>query len=151
LKALEKCYFCDRLIDVKQLEGHMIYEDELILVTHEIDAEVPTYLGAVLIQTKRHTENGLASLTDAEGQRIGIIVAQVSRALKELVGAAWTYTYCFTEGFRHVHQFVVARHPKMPQEYVRLRFDEWEQAPKGSPAQIAELSHQLAERIRILS
>jgi histidine triad (HIT) family protein len=145
---VEACYFCDRLRDVKEWEGRLIYEDNLVHVTHQINNEGPTYLRAVLIQTKRHTE-GLAGLTDAEAERIGLLVAQISRGLKDLVGAAWTYTYCFTEGFRHVHQFVYARYPGTPTEYVRLRVDEWKQAPKGSSQQISQLSHQLGARLRI--
>jgi len=148
---VERCYFCDRLANPKEWEGRLIYEDDLVHVTHQIDTEMPTYLGAVLIQTRRHTESGLASLTDDEGQRIGLLVAQISRGLKDLVGATWTYTYCFTEAFRHVHQFVLARHSDMPPEYVRLRVVEWKQAPRGSPAQIAELSRKLSERLRIPS
>jgi diadenosine tetraphosphate (Ap4A) HIT family hydrolase len=145
------CYFCDRLRNVKEWEGRLIYEDDLIHVTHQINNEGLSYLGAVLIQTKRHTEGGLAGLTDAEAQRIGLLVAQISRGLKDLVGAAWTYTYCFTESFRHVHQFVLARYPGTPPEYIRLQVDEWKQAPRGSTEQISKLSHQLAARLRIPS
>lgn len=146
-----KCYFCDRLTNVKEWENRLIYEDDLIHVTHQIDPEGSTYLGAILIQTKRHTEDGLAGLTDAEGQRVGLLVVQIGRALKDLVGAAWIYTYCFTEAFRHVHQFVFARYPEMPNEYVRLRVAEWAQAPRGSAEQVTHLCHQLRERLRILS
>lgn len=134
---------------MKEWEGSLIYEDDLVHVTRHINSEGLTYLGAVLIQTKRHTEGGLAELTDAEAQRIGLPVAQISRGLKDLVGATWTYTYCFTEGFRHVHQFVLARYPRITLEYVRLRVDEWKQASRGSPEQVSQLSHQLGARLRI--
>ena len=143
--AMEKCYFCDRLTIRKEWENNLIYEDDLVLVTHQTVAEGLSYLGSVLIQTKRHTEDGLAELTDAEGQCIGLLVAQISRALKDLVGAAWTYTYSFTEAFRHVHQFVIARYSNMPPEYVRLRINEWKEAPRGPPDQITHLSRQLGK------
>jgi len=147
----ERCFFCDRLKNVEDWEDSLIYEDDLVHVAHQIDPEGPSCLGAVLIQTKRHTESGLAGLTNLEGQRMGLLVAQISRALKELVGAAWTYTNCFNERFRHVHQFVFARYPDMPTEYVRLRVNEWKRAPRGSRAQVADLSRQLRERLSVRS
>lgn len=147
--TVERCFFCDRLASVEDWDSSLIYEDDLVHVTRQIDPEGPSYLGAVLIQTKRHTESGLAELTDAEGQRIGLLVAEISRALKELVGAAWTYTYCFNERFRHVHQFVFARYSDMPAEYVRVRVNEWSQAPRGSREQVAHLSRQLRERLSV--
>ena len=146
---MSECPFCNRLKDVAQWSERLVYEDDLVLVTHEFDANAPSYLGAVVIQTKRHTEHGLADLTDSEGQRFGLLVAQISRALRELVGAAWTYTYCFTEAYQHVHQFVCARYPDMPPEYAKLRFREWEEAPRGTSAQVAELSKKLDARLRI--
>ena len=146
---MKECPFCNRLKDVGQWSEGLVYEDDLVLVTHEFDANAPSYLGAVVIQTKRHTEHGLADLTDSEGQRFGLLIAQISRALRELVGARWTYTYCFTEAYQHVHQFVCARYPDMPSEYVRLRFREWKGAPRGTPAQVAELSKKLRARLTI--
>jgi diadenosine tetraphosphate (Ap4A) HIT family hydrolase len=148
---VKECPLCDRLKDADQWSGRLVYEDDFVLVTHEIDTDEPTYLGVVLMQTKRHTEHGLTDLTDSEGQRIGLLVAQISRALRDLVSAAWTYTYCFTEAYQHVHQFVCARYPNMPPEYVRLRFDEWKEAPRGTPVQVAELSKKLGARLRISS
>ena len=148
---LKECYFCDRLKDANQWSERLVYEDELVLVTHEVEADGPTYLGMVLIQTKRHTNHGLTDLTDAEGQRIGLLVAQISRALGEVVGAAWAYAYSFTEVYQHMHQFVCARYPNMPQEYARLRFDEWKEAPRGTSAQVAELSKKLSARLKIYS
>ena len=84
---MKECPFCNRLKDVGQWSEGLVYEDDLVLVTHEFDVNAPSYLGAVVIQTKRHTEHGLADLTDSEGQRFGLLVAQISRALRELVGA----------------------------------------------------------------
>jgi diadenosine tetraphosphate (Ap4A) HIT family hydrolase len=146
---MKECFFCNMRKDVSQWSERLVYEDDLVLVTHEIDSDGPTYLGAVLIQTKRHTEHGLTDLTDLEGQRIGFLVAQISRALRDLVGAAWTYTYSFTEAYQHVHQFVCARYPNMPPEYARLQFREWKEAPRGTSPQVAELSKKLGSRLRI--
>jgi diadenosine tetraphosphate (Ap4A) HIT family hydrolase len=145
--AKSACLFCQRLNLPAERQAPLIYEDSLVHVTHELDGEGCTYLGTVLIQTKRHTEAGLSSLTDEEGERIGELVAQISRALRELVGASWCYTYCFTEVYRHVHQFVVARYPQMPQEHVRLGATEWPEAPRGSSRDVRQLARALRDRV----
>ncbi|MCI4352302.1 MAG: hypothetical protein L3K14_02805 [Thermoplasmata archaeon] len=137
------CFFCERLAGPGPRREPLIYEDSLVHVTHWSDWQGPSYQGAALIQTKRHTDGGLPTLTLAEGGRIGRLVVEVSRALRDVVGAAWTYTYCFTEGYRHVHQFVVARYPNTPAKYKRLKVTEWQGAPHGTPAQIRKLAQRL--------
>ncbi|MFZ0829694.1 MAG: hypothetical protein WCB18_03125 [Thermoplasmata archaeon] len=141
------CFFCKRLSLPLADQDPLIYEDSLVHVSHELDEAAPTYLGTIVIQTKRHTDAGLSSLTDEEGERIGELVAQISRAVRELVGASWCYTYCFTEGYQHMHQFVVARHPRMPPEHVRLGAKDWPGAPRGNPEQIRSLASSLAKRV----
>jgi diadenosine tetraphosphate (Ap4A) HIT family hydrolase len=101
----------------------------------------------VEIVLRRHTEHGLSDLTDEEGQRIGLVVAAVSRALREVAGAAWTYTHAYTEGFRHVHQFVVARPPGLPVEFLRLDLPRWPGAPRGDAAAVRALAAALRERV----
>jgi diadenosine tetraphosphate (Ap4A) HIT family hydrolase len=137
------CPFCDLLAGPNRGDGRVIFEDDIVWAAHELDAEGDSYRGAVMLLLKRHTDDGLAGITEEEGERIGRLVAGVSRALKAVVGAAWTYTYCFTEGVRHVHQFVVARYPGVPPRYVRLEIQNWPGAPRGSPEEIRLLAEQL--------
>ena len=141
------CFFCERLSDSGREREPLVYEDPLVHVTHWLNGEGPTYKGAILIQTKRHTDGGLPTLTEEEGERIGRLVVQISAALRDVVGAAWTYTYCFTEGYRHVHQFVVARYPNTPPRQVRLKVTDWEEAPRGKPGEICRLAARLAARL----
>jgi histidine triad (HIT) family protein len=141
------CWFCERLRNPGSHAAGWIYEDDLVHVSHWSSEGELAYRGALVIQTRRHTEHGLASLTDLEGRRIGLLVAQLSRALKEVTGAGWTYTYCFTEGFRHVHQFVVARYLETPPEHVRTELQSWPGAPRVSLEEVRRLSGVLAGRI----
>jgi histidine triad (HIT) family protein len=142
------CAFCALLSDPHRGAGRVLYEDELLWVAHEIEEGGPSYRGAVMILVKRHTESGLAGLTDEEGARMGRLVAQVSRALRSVLGAPWAYTYCFTEGFRHVHQFVVARYPGVPARYLRLGIQRWPKAPRGGVREIEELVRALRSAMR---
>jgi len=137
-----ECFFCRSLEDRAAFEERGVYEDDLLRATHPIEEEGPTFLGTVLVQTKRHAE-GLAGLTDAEAERLGWLVTRLSRALGTTVGAAWTYAYCFSEGYRHVHLFVDARYPNLPAAHVRLGLHEWPDAPRGDPAAVRALAHRL--------
>ena len=141
------CPFCRRFADPSGPREPLVYEDDLVRATHRLDPEGATYLGVVFIRTKRHTPGGLPDLTDPEAERIGWLVAQVSRAMRRSLGAAWTYTYCFTEGFRHVHQFVVARYPGTPPDMVRLDVEDWPGAPRGPPAEVRRVARQLGQEI----
>jgi histidine triad (HIT) family protein len=132
------CFFCGRLREPGSIEAWRIYEDDLLVATHQVEANGPTYLGTVMVQTRRHTE-GLGGLTDREAERLGLVVTRISRALRSTLGAEWTYAYCFTEAFRHVHTIVDARYPGLPKEYVRLGIHEWPLAPRGDAEAVRRL------------
>ena len=137
--AMVECPFCRLVQDPDRSAGRLLFEDDLVWAAHEFAAEGPTYRGAVIVVLKRHTEGGISEMTDAEGARMGRSVARISRAFRSVLGAPWAYTYCFTEGFRHVHQFVVARYPNVPARYVRLGLLDWPKAPRGNADDIREL------------
>jgi histidine triad (HIT) family protein len=140
------CFFCDRLRNRKEIEDWCVYEDDLLVVAHQVEIGEPTYLGTLLIQTKRHSE-GLAGLTDKEAERLGLLAARISRALKEVLKAEWTYAYCFTAAFRHVHMIIDARYPGVPREHVRLGIHEWPDAPRGDPEAVRSLVQQVRARL----
>ncbi|MCI4357540.1 MAG: HIT family protein [Thermoplasmata archaeon] len=142
------CTFCDLLTDPERGSGRVLYEDDLLWVAHELEEGGASYRGAVMLLLKRHTESGLAEITDEEGARMGRLVAQVSRALRAVLGVPWTYTYCFTEGFRHVHQFVIARYPGVPARYVRLGIQRWPKAPRGNRPEVERLVRALRNSMR---
>lgn len=140
--ASSECSFCLPTGDPHGLTDRIIWEDESFLVTHPLEADGPTYLGLLLLQTKRHVA-GLADLRDDESRELGLLMARLSRSIKECTGAAWTYGYAFMEGVRHVHMFIVARYSATPKEYHRLGIVEWPERPQGGPEEVAQLSARL--------
>lgn len=143
---LPDCVFCRRLRIRAGLDRWTVYEDEVFLAAHQVTETGPDPLGIVLVQTKRHVPD-LASLTDAEAARLGLVLARVSRALTACTAAAWTYCFGFMEAYRHVHVVIASRHPDLPAEYVRLRFHEWPQGPHGGRAEVADLCRRLRAAI----
>lgn len=136
------CLFCERLRSPGRLRACRVYEDGQFFVAHQLEEVRPTYLGALLLQTRRHALS-LGALTEEEARGLGPVVSRVSRALEEVTGASWTYCFAFTEGYRHVHLVLVARYPGVPPEYVRLAITDWPDAPRGGPREVAELSGRL--------
>ena len=136
------CMFCERLRNPGWLADRLVYEDELFHVSHQLNEEGQTYLGSVIIQTRRHVHD-LAELTEKEAARLGSVITRSSRALKNCTGAGWTYAECFLERYQHVHVIVTARYPSMPKEYIRLSIRKWPDAPMGTRAKVDELSRRL--------
>ncbi|MCI4372368.1 MAG: HIT family protein [Thermoplasmata archaeon] len=140
------CMFCQRATDFGPLSDRCVYEDSSFHASHQIYEDGPSYLGIILIQTKRHVPN-LAALSDSESERLGWLIGRLSRALGMCTPAEWTYCFGFTEGVRHVHMLIAARYPGMPKEYVRLAIADWPGAPHGDPIQVAELVSRLRSAV----
>jgi histidine triad (HIT) family protein len=138
------CHFCQRMTHPGVLRDRLVFEDDSFHVSHQLEEDGPTYLGILLIQTKRHAP-GLAELTDGEGRKLGYLIQRTSRALRTCTSAAWTYVFSFTEGYRHVHVVIAARYPETPREYVRLSITDWPDAPKGGRPEVVALSQRLRE------
>jgi histidine triad (HIT) family protein len=142
-----ECVFCERAARPGALTRRSVFEDARFLVTHQANEDGPTsYLGALLLQTKRHVPN-LGELTDTEAMGLGQLLARTSAALIRCTGAEWTYTFSFTEAFRHVHFVVAARYAGLPQRYYRLGFADWPAAPRGSLTEVEALAARLREEI----
>ena len=137
------CRFCDGVDLRAQDPARVVYEDDRFYVAHPLDGEQPTYLGSLVTVTKRHVPS-FAELTVDEAQALGLLLSQVSRALKAVTGAGHIYAYFFGEAFHHVHAFTVARYDEMPADYARLDVERWPEAPHGD----AEKVEALCARIR---
>ena len=96
-----------------------------------------------MVEPRRHTP-GLAELTDEEAQALGLLVARLSRALKESEGAEHVYAFVLGDRVPHLHVHLVPRYPGAPPEYWGVRVDEWPGAPRGD----ADAVHALCLRLR---
>lgn len=97
--------------------GGAIYDDGLVRAGHTLPGPggTPAYLGYLFVEPKRHAA-GLADLTRAEAEALGVIVTRLSRSL------------VVTQGAQHVYAFVlgdnlVSRYPTAPREFWGLRSD----------------------------
>lgn len=131
------CVFCHALQPSDERNRLVVYEDELVLATHLV-ADGPSYLGQLLLQTKRHIPN-YAELLDDESRAVGIATARLSRALKSCTNAETIYVVTLAEVVPHLHTFLTSRYLGTPPEYWRMNIERWPDAPRGGREALTSL------------
>lgn len=139
---MEACLFCNIQQGLIPAVGGPIYQDELVYAHHFHSGEGPTYLGHLMLETKRHTP-GFADLIPAEAQAIGLLITRLSSALKAGTGAEKVYVVFYGEVTPHLHVHLTARYPDTPVEYLRWNIEDWPGAPRGNVDEIAALCQRL--------
>ena len=142
------CFVCDKHRDLGSVPGGELVSDEHIVVSH-LPLSTPqgtaesVYLGHLVLEPRRHIRE-LGELTPDEGASLGRLTARASAALTAAEGAEHVYAAVIGHGVEHLHLHLLPRYPGTPREYWWVRVDEWPDAPRGGPADVAAL----AERLR---
>jgi histidine triad (HIT) family protein len=144
--SLETCLFCAIQRGHRPPTGGAVYEDDLVYAHHWQDEDGPTYLGHVMVETKRHTPD-FADLTPAEAQAIGLLITRLSSAMKRCTDAEKVYAVFYGEVTPHLHVHLTARYPNTPPHYLRWRVEEWPDAPHGQADDIAALCQRLRDTL----
>ena len=141
---METCLFCNIQQGLIPVTGGPIYQDELLYAHHFHSREggEPTYLGHLMLETKRHTPD-FADLIPAEAQAIGLLITRLSSALKACTGAEKVYAAFYGEVTPHLHIHLTARYSGTPAEYLRWNIEDWPAAPRGNVDEIAALCQRL--------
>ena len=71
--------------------------------------------GWLFLQTIRHVE-GPMGMNGEEAGELGVLVAQLSGAIKAVTGAEKVYVLAYGERFPHFHLVLLPRHPFAPPE-----------------------------------
>jgi len=148
-RELLECLVCRKHRGEFTVPGGAIYEDDRVYAGHAQirEGQTTAYLGYLMAEPKRHTP-GLADLTDADAQALGLLVARLSRALKATEGAEHVYAFVLGDLVGHVHVHVVPRYPGAPREYWGPRVDDWPDAPRGGPQEMEEVCARLREALK---
>jgi len=137
------CFICRKHRGEIVIPGGAIYEDDLLYAGHVATQEgQAAYLGYIMVETKRHAP-GLAELTDVESQAVGLLVARISRALRDSEKAEHIYAFVIGDGVPHFHMHVIPRYRGAPREYWGVHVDEWPGAPHGGTQEIVTLCSRL--------
>lgn len=136
------CFICGKHRGEEYVPGGFLCQDELVYASHIGQEGQPTYLGYLMIETKRHVA-GLADLTNAEAQAAGLMASRLSRALKACTDAEHIYEFILGHHIPHLHIHILPRYPGAPREYWGTHTDEWPDAPRGGEQEIAALCERL--------
>ncbi|MGD8632940.1 MAG: HIT family protein [Anaerolineales bacterium] len=142
------CFICCKQREKAPPPGGWIYADDLVMASHanlKPDSG-DQYLGWVVLETRRHTPD-LASLSDEEAQRIGLITSKIASALKNELEAEKIYSFVIGERVAHFHLHLLPRYPNTPQEYWGARVNEWPGAARGSEPELTALCSRLRSRL----
>lgn len=133
----QECLICRKHAGAISVPGGAIYTDDLLYVGHVQPAET-AYLGHLLIETKRHVAT-LDGLDVNEAATVGVLAARLAQALKATEGADHVYAFVLGDAVPHFHLHIVPRYPGTPHDYYGPRVDDWPEAPRGGPDEIAAL------------
>jgi len=125
----DSCFVCDKHRQGADVEGGVIYEDDLVYAGHaHTVGRSDAYLGYLIAEPKRHVA------------ALGRLVSNLARALQVVEGAEHVYSFVFGDGqVRHLHVHLVPRYPGTPREYRGHQVTEWPGAPRGGTEEIAAL------------
>lgn len=140
------CFICRKHQGDVEVPGGAIYEDDLLYAGHAQirDGQMTAYLGYLMIEPKRHVAS-LAELDDGEAKALGLLASRLSRALKASEGAEHVYAFALGDHVPHLHLHLVPRYPGAPREYWGVRVDEWPEAPRGGPGEMATVCERLRD------
>ncbi|AST91197.1 HIT family protein [Sutcliffiella cohnii] len=139
----EGCFICNKHARNIELAGVTIYEDEFVYVGHMDRNGKPNYLGHIMIDLKRHAPT-LAEMTMEEAVAFGMIMAKVSKALKESENAEHIYSFVAGDAVPHLHMHLVARYPNTPKEYWGpWDVYDWEGGPMGDNNEVISLCNRI--------
>lgn len=144
----QDCFVCQKHRGEIVLPGGAILQDDLVYCGHAWSQDEPEgiYLGACIVEPKRHVASW-AELSDAEAQRIGLVVRDMAQALKDFESAEHVYVFVLGHHIPHLHIWVVPRFPGTPREYWGLQLFEWPDRVKGSAGEVERLCDRLRQGI----
>lgn len=148
-QKLKGCFICNKHRAAIQIPGGAIYQDNLVYAGHVRipEGESTAYLGHLTVETKRHIP-GLAELVDSEAQALGLLIAHLSKALKDVQGAEHVYLFVLGHHTHHLHIHIVPRYRGTPRKYWDVSIDEWPDAPRGGPEEIETVCAKLRDYLR---
>lgn len=116
-------------------------------VVHSYDTALPGWL---VIVARRHIA-ALHELTTPEAAELGVLIRQVSLALRDVTGCLKTYVIQFAEaaGHPHVHFHIVPRMADQPEEYRSMKIFAYLGVPAAERVS-EERMNEIAARVRLL-
>jgi diadenosine tetraphosphate (Ap4A) HIT family hydrolase len=137
------CPICAKHRGEGPLVGHVVGENELLLVSHRpVGDDGTAALGYLFVEPRRHVPY-LDDLTEAEAEAIGRVVRRAAAGLRTELAVDFVFSIIAGMSVAHFHQHLFVRHAGTPEEFGFMAGHEWADAPRGDAQAIEELCGRL--------
>ncbi len=149
MDKLVECYSCELRLRRDKGEASLwdnIYRTPQWDVVHSYNTGL---LGWLVMIPRRHIA-AIDELNDAEASELGVLMRQVSKALKDVTGCQKTYVLQFAEHPQHphVHFHIVPRMPNQPDDRRGPKIMEYQRVPESEYVN-EETMNQFAKQIQL--
>ncbi|MFC9436615.1 HIT family protein [Nocardia sp. NPDC057030] len=121
----------------------MIFENDLIVVTHRPLDQATPIPGYLFVETRRHTPT-VATLTDPEAAAVGMAVTRAARALQQELTPEHVFSAITGRSVPHFHQHVFARPHGTPPTTPWTDVGSWPDSPRITPTALKTLCARLS-------
>ncbi|MBY6036605.1 HIT family protein [Fictibacillus nanhaiensis] len=140
---MEDCFICNKHKGNLETSGVMIFEDDFVYVGHIDNGEKPSYLGHIMIDLMRHAPS-LGDMTMDEAKAFGVIMARISKAIKETENAEHIYSVVSGNSVPHLHMHIIPRYQNTPKEHWGpWEVYDWPEAPFGKNDEIVKVCERI--------
>jgi diadenosine tetraphosphate (Ap4A) HIT family hydrolase len=143
-----ECLICQQIAGDVELPGGLLVDEELVAGFHVPPRDPPAdhYLGHLLVVSRRHVDH-FADLSASEAAAVMAAAHRLSQALRDVRDPERIHLAVVGLGVPHFHLHVFPRYRGTPPDVSWLAADEWEGAPRGTPAEIAATADELRSRL----
>ncbi len=142
------CFVCRKHQGEIDVPGGIIYQDDLVYVSHQAmgEGQSTAYPGVLFVEPKRHAP-GLADLTDAEAERVGLLTSRLARVLQATEDVERIYTAVLGHHVDHLQVWIFPRYRGTPPELWGTGVFQWEDAPKADEDAIRALCQRIRDQL----
>ncbi len=134
------CFVCEKHLSIDQNQILNINNTNDFIVAHcpDLTGTNEVYLGALVIEPKRHVKNW-SCLNDKECIELSMLIKEVNRILYSHKKIEHVYTWIFGDAVEHMHIWVMPRYINTPKKFWGTKITKWPESKKGGLPEMAEM------------
>ena len=138
-----RCPICAKHRGEGPLVGPVVWEDDVLMLSHgPVDEQGTAVLGYLFVEPRRHVPY-LPDLTEAEAEAIARVVHRAAIGLRTELRPDFVFSAIVGTGVAHFHQHLFVRHAGTPARYEWMASGRWPDAPRGSLDDVVDLCGRL--------
>lgn len=139
------CTICAKHRGSGPLVSPLIFEDDLVVVSHRPLSQGTAVPGYLFVETRRHVRS-LSLMTEREALAVSRAVWCISRVLEAELFPESVFSAIVGRSVSHFHQHVFVRPFGTPDSVAWNDVDSWDSAPRVDEDELNRLCHRLRTR-----